>query len=261
MAGSATLQGRLWGGAAHTWAELQEPGSVPLWQAMLDHAGVGPSTRLLDAGCGAGGASLLAAQRGALVNGVDASEALLTIARVRMPDGDFRVGDLEILPYAGGTFDAVIAADVLPYTVRPVVALRELARVSRREARLVVAVGVTPDPIQQAIALALLDLLPACCAGQEPFALSGPGVLDALVAEAGLWSLAAGEVRCPWEYTDRETAWQAQASTGPLQAAVRLLGQTPVRAVVLRALASAATTAGAVPLVAHFRYIVARPGR
>ena len=114
MVGSATLQGHLWGGATHTWAELQEPSSVPLWQAMLDHDGVGPGTRLLDAGCGAGGAGLLAAQRGALVNGVDASETLLAIARVRMPDVDFRVGNLELLPYVGSTFDAVIAADVLP---------------------------------------------------------------------------------------------------------------------------------------------------
>src|SRR5579863_6647227 len=111
MIGSAILQGHLWGGAAHTWAELREPIATPLWQAMLDTAGVGSGTRLLDAGCGAGGASLLAAQRGALVNGVDASEALLAIARRRLPDGDFRVGDLEALPYAGSTFDVVIAAD------------------------------------------------------------------------------------------------------------------------------------------------------
>ncbi len=59
-----------------------------------------------------------AAQRGALVNGLDAAEALLAIARLRVPDGDFRVGDLEILPYAASTFDAVLAADVLPYTMR-----------------------------------------------------------------------------------------------------------------------------------------------
>jgi SAM-dependent methyltransferase len=261
MIGSATLQGHLWGGSAHTWAEMQEPLSAPLWQVMLDVAGVGPGTRLLDAGCGAGGASLQAAQRGALVNGVDASEALLAIARGRVPDGDFRVSDLELLPFAGGTFDAVIAADVLPYTARPAVALQELARVSRREAPLVVAIGGTPYPVQQAIALALRELLPACGAGQDPFALSGPGVLDALLAEVGLRALAAGEVHCPWEYADRETAWQAQASTGPLQAAVRLLGRAPVRAVVLRALAPYAAAEGAVRLVSHFRYIVATPHR
>ena len=261
MEGSATLQGRLWGGAAHTWAELREPLAAPLWQAMLDAAGVSPGARLLDAGCGSGGASLLAAQRGALVNGLDASDALLAIARRRVPDGDFRVGDLEILPYADSTFDVVLAADVLPYTARPAVVLGELARVSRRGASVVVAIGVRPDPTQQAIILALREVMAAGCAGPEPFALAEPGILEALVAGAGLRVLGTDEVRCPWEYADRETAWQAYASTGPLQAAMRLLGQAPVRAVVLRALVPHATAAGTVRLVSHFRYVVAAAHR
>lgn len=63
MMGSATLQGHLWGGAAHTWADLQEPLSVPVWQAMLDVAGVGPGTRLLDAACGASTGPVQAAVR------------------------------------------------------------------------------------------------------------------------------------------------------------------------------------------------------
>jgi SAM-dependent methyltransferase len=262
MVGSATLQSHLWGGAAHIWAELQEPITVPLWQAMLDVTQVGPGIRLLDAGCGAGGASLLAAQRGALVNGLDAAEALLAIARLRVPDGDFRVGDLEILPYAASTFDTVLAADVLPYTMRPAVVLRELARVSRQGAYVVVAgEAFPPDPVRQAIALALREFLPACCAGHEPFELSRPGVLDALVAEAGLRVLSTDEVRCPWQYADRETAWQAHASTGPLQAAMRLVGQAPIRAVVLRALIPFATADDAVPVVTHFRYVLATPCR
>jgi cyclopropane fatty-acyl-phospholipid synthase-like methyltransferase len=64
--GSAAVQGRLWGRAAHDWSELQEPTVVPLWEAMLDAAMVGPGTHVLDAGCGAGGASVLAMRRGGL---------------------------------------------------------------------------------------------------------------------------------------------------------------------------------------------------
>ena len=261
MAGATTPQGRRWGGVAHTWAELQEPIAAPLWQAMVDAAGVGPGTRLLDAGCGAGGASLLAAQRGALVNGLDASDALLAIARVRVPDGEFRAGDLELLPYADSTFDVVLAADVLPRTARPAVVLGELARVSRQGAYVVVAIGTMPDPPQQAITLVPRELLPAGCAGPEPFALAEPGVLEALVAGAGLRVLATDEVCCPWEYTDPETAWQAYALTGPLQAAMRLLGQAPVRAAVLRALVPHATAEGTVRLVTRFRYLMATPHR
>src|SRR5437660_12192874 len=147
--GSATVQGQLWGRAAHDWAELQGPTALPLWEAMLDAAAVGPGTRVLDAGCGAGGASVLAAGRGAHVNGLDAAEALLAIARERVPDGDFRAGDLEALPYADGTFDAVIVADVLQYVAGPATALRELRRVCALGARLVVAIWGAPDECEQ----------------------------------------------------------------------------------------------------------------
>src|ERR687884_1750078 len=147
--GSATVQGRLWGAAAQDWAELQEPTALPLWEAMLDAAAVGPGTRLLDAGCGAGGASVCAARRGAHVNGLDAAEALLAVARRRLPDGDFRVGDLEALPYPDGTFDAILLADVLPYEADPVAVLRELRRVCAWQGRVVVATWSRPEECDQ----------------------------------------------------------------------------------------------------------------
>jgi hypothetical protein len=118
-----------------------------------------------------------------------------------------------------------------------------------------------PDPIRQAIALALREFLPVYSAEHEPFRISRPGVLDALVAGAGLRVLSTEEIRCPWQYADRETAWQAHASTGPLQAAMRLVGQVPIRAVVLRALIPFATAEDAVPVVTHFRYVLATPCR
>jgi ubiquinone/menaquinone biosynthesis C-methylase UbiE len=124
--GSSATQGELWGAAAQDWAELQEPLHKPVWQAMLDAAKVGQGTRFLDAGCGGGGASVLAAQRGAHVSGLDASEALIAIARERVPQGDFRVGDLEALPYGENAFDAVIAALSVQYADDPIAALREL---------------------------------------------------------------------------------------------------------------------------------------
>jgi len=137
--GSAEEHGQLWGKAAQDWAELQEPMAAPLWEAMLDAGAVGPGIRVLDAGCGAGGASVLAASRGARVNGLDAAEALLAIARARVPDGDFRRGDLATLPYAAGVFDAVIAANVLPYVTDQRRVLAELRRVCASGGYVVVA--------------------------------------------------------------------------------------------------------------------------
>ena len=97
--GTAIIQGELWDQAPQDWAMLQEPMHKPLWEAMLDRTLVGSSTRFLDAGCGGGGASVLAAERGAQVSGIDAAEGLVAFARERVPNGDFRVGDIETLPF------------------------------------------------------------------------------------------------------------------------------------------------------------------
>jgi ubiquinone/menaquinone biosynthesis C-methylase UbiE len=47
---------------------------------------------------------------GARVSGLDASAALLGVARGQLADADLRVGDIEELPYDDATFDVVTAA-------------------------------------------------------------------------------------------------------------------------------------------------------
>ncbi|HEY0778199.1 MAG TPA: methyltransferase domain-containing protein, partial [Gemmatirosa sp.] len=105
--GTASVNGDLWGTRARDWADVQEGQARALYDAVLDALAIGRGTRLLDAGCGAGMGAMLAAARGATVTGVDASDALLAIARERVPDGEFRRGDLEALPVPDAQFDAV----------------------------------------------------------------------------------------------------------------------------------------------------------
>ena len=79
---TGTLNGRLWGARAHDWAELQEPMTRPVYDAVLQRIEVGSQTNYLDVGCGSGLAAQLAAERGAKVSGVDAAENLLAIAQI-----------------------------------------------------------------------------------------------------------------------------------------------------------------------------------
>jgi hypothetical protein len=62
----------------------------PLDDAVLERIGVGQGTELLDAGCGSGLAAQLAARRGAIVTGLDATPELLAIVRRRVPASDGR---------------------------------------------------------------------------------------------------------------------------------------------------------------------------
>lgn len=80
-------------------------------QVWLDRflALVSPGGTILDLGCGAGDpiAAYLTSQGHAVV-GVDASHAMLAIARARYPHGDWRLGDMRTLDVPE-RFDGIIA--------------------------------------------------------------------------------------------------------------------------------------------------------
>jgi 2-polyprenyl-6-hydroxyphenyl methylase / 3-demethylubiquinone-9 3-methyltransferase len=85
---------------------------------------------VLDAGCGGGLVARELAAAGAEVVGVDRSLGSLGVAR-RAVGVSFRPaqGRLERLPFAAGSFDAVVAADVLEHLPDLPAAVAELARV------------------------------------------------------------------------------------------------------------------------------------
>ncbi len=177
--GSFTTQGELWGAAANDWAELQEPLHLPVWEAMLNATKVDQGTLLFDAGCGGGGASVLAAQRGAHISGLDASEALIAIAREQVPQGDFHVGDLEELPYDANGFDVIIAALSVQYAANPNAALQEMKRVCTSKGYLVISTWGLPEHCEQRVVFkAVRDTLPNLPSGGGPFALSEFGALE-----------------------------------------------------------------------------------
>jgi len=258
--GSAAIQGELWGGAPHDWANIQEPTGKPLWESMLEAAAVAGGKRFLDAGCGAGGASVIAAQRGSQIKGLDASGALISLAGERVPEGDFRVGELEDLPYGNDAFDAIIAANSVEYAEDPVAALQELRRVCAPGGRVVVAVWDTPEHCEERdIFKAVVETLPSPPPGEGPFALSEPGALESLIERAGLTVVSSDEVDCPFEYTDLEIAYRGQRSAGPLQGAIRAVGEEKIRTAIMNALEPHQTDEGRVRLENRFRYVTAVP--
>ena len=126
------------GARAQDWAEIQEGTCRPAYLAVFDRVALRTGMAYFDAGCGAGMAAQIAAQRGARVSGLDAAEKLLAIARTRTPAGDFRVGELEDLPFPDNVFDLVSGFNSFQYAGNPAVALREARRVAKAGARVVV---------------------------------------------------------------------------------------------------------------------------
>src|SRR4029079_6078895 len=84
----------------------------------------------------AGLALVIARDRGAQVSGLDASEALVSIARTRLPRARIEVGDMEELPFDNESFDAVTSFTSLQFAGNPIGALKEARRVLRSGGRI-----------------------------------------------------------------------------------------------------------------------------
>ena len=103
---------------------------------------VGAGDRLVDVGCGRGGAGLWeAAATGARLLGIDIAEAALEAARERAAylraDATFRLGAFEATGLNDGTIDAVMSVDALLFTPDKAAAMAELRRILRPGGRLV----------------------------------------------------------------------------------------------------------------------------
>jgi SAM-dependent methyltransferase len=260
LSAAAQVQRRLWGTDPRAWAELAEAHNQPLFEAVLDAAGAGPGTRLLDVGCGSGLTLVLAAGRGAIPAGLDISPGLLRIARNRLPDADLREGDMEHLPFGDGTFDAVTGVNAFQFAGNPQKALHEAARVTRPGGRVVASLFAAPERSQGTVVHEAMNALvpPDQAADHAPYSLSAPGHLEAALANAGLDLAAHGEVVCHWRYQTMDDAVKALLCSAGGARAVEAAGQDAVRDVLQRALAQFQDPrTGVVTLANTFRWVAA----
>lgn len=115
------------------WADLLLP-LLPL-----------PPSSVVDLGCGTGSLSVLLAEAGHTVRGLDLSSRMIAAAaekakRAAVP-ADFRQGDAADPPYAPGSCDVVLARHVLWALPDPAAALRRWTALLRPEGRMVLIEG------------------------------------------------------------------------------------------------------------------------
>ncbi len=219
--GTATMQESLWRERVQDDAEIVEPCSRPLYEAVFD-----------------------------------ATEASLKVARERTPGGDFRVGEMEELPWPDNTFDVVTGFNAFQYAADVVNALQEDRQVARPGGRVVMAVLGRPEDCEIAVLVAALSaFLPPGVPG--PFALSAPGRVEGLLEQAGLAPLTSGEVNCPFEFPDLERAVRGNTAAGPAAAAIRQAGVDAVQRAIADALAPFRTSTGGYRLHNRLRYVLA----
>lgn len=130
-------QRRYWHGAdgvRFAW-QTQNRVMAPLEAALVERVVSRPGERMLEIGCGEGANLHHLRESGALRFGVDFSRAKTAFAR-RNTDAHTVTADAARLPFADGSFDAVLIRDVLHHVDQPAAVLREARRVLRKDGRL-----------------------------------------------------------------------------------------------------------------------------
>ncbi|MFF3207902.1 class I SAM-dependent methyltransferase [Streptomyces sp. NPDC002962] len=145
----ATAPGVDWDAAAAAFDEepdhgLRDPGVRAAWALRLRAWLPERGCDLLDLGCGTGSLSLLAAEQGHRVTGVDLSPAMIDLARAKLAGRDavFLLGDAAAPPVCEQRFDTLLVRHVLWTLPDPARVLRHWRGLVRPGGRLVLVEGV-----------------------------------------------------------------------------------------------------------------------
>lgn len=204
--------------AAEVYEEFFLPALFEQWpDRVTEAAQIGSGDRVLDVACGTGVLARAAAERvgpAGSVTGLDPNEGMLSVARRKAPDIEWRHGVAEELPFEDASFDAVVSQFGLMFFDDRQGAIREMLRVLRPGGRLAVAVWdsleTTPGCAAMTGLLQRLFGSREADALRAPFVLGDKALLRSLFAGAGAAEAEIathlGQARFPsieaWVHTD-----------------------------------------------------------
>ncbi|MEO3747118.1 methyltransferase domain-containing protein [Plantactinospora sp. B5E13] len=225
-----TEQDVAWNGAegAH-WAEHNDgdPVNRELTEALLVAAGIGPTTRLLDIGCGTGESTRMAARLAPHGHalGLDLSAVMLERARAAagaagLDNVTFEQGDAQVYPFAEGQYDVAVSQFGIMFFADPVAAFRNIGRALRPGGRLVF---LCPREMTAnawyVVPIAALDGGAGRLPDSAMFSLADPAQLTALLTDAGFREVRPEPLDLPMAFgTDLAEATGFYLGSGPVRA-------------------------------------------
>ena len=134
---------------APTYQDFFSPVTALAISPLLNAAEIRPGVTLLDVATGPGSLALEATKLGMICTGVDLSPGMIHLAEKSNPGIAFRVADVEHLPFADASFDAVVCNFGLGHFPYPEASVAECVRVLKSGGR--IALSWWDDPSKQRI--------------------------------------------------------------------------------------------------------------
>ena len=256
--GSAERWGPRWGSRPADWAATEEQ-QLPTYDEAIRRVGLEAGDRVLEVGCGTGVFLRAVVDHGAEASGLDASPALIELARARVPEADLRVGDMQELPFRDDSFDVVAGFNAFFFADDLVAALREAGRVATPGGAVVVQVWGRHEHCDLDT---IKPLVRPYFPGYDPDAppppdLFLPGVLEGIASAAGLTPKESYDVSWAYVYDDDEALLRGLLAAGGVGDAAGVDREAELRAGLLEVLAPFRDASGGYRLENEWHTLVA----
>jgi SAM-dependent methyltransferase len=199
---------------AATYQDFFTPITALAIQPLLDAAGAGAGSNLLDIATGPGSVAAKARGLGAACIGVDLSPGMIALARASHPDIDFRIAEVEHLPFADQSFDAIVCNFGLGHFPWPEAAAAECRRTLKVGGRMAFSWWDQPDKqriqglFREAIAEVGAAPPPDVPAGHSNLRFSDAAEFHALLVGAGLDDVRVEDHGTTYAIADVDTLWR-----------------------------------------------------
>jgi ubiquinone/menaquinone biosynthesis C-methylase UbiE len=213
-------QRRQWNGAAigwQKWSDTIDTSGAPVSERMVELAGIGPGSRVLDVAAGYGEPSLTAAERAAPdgdVVATDISAEMLAVGRERaaaagLDNIEFVEADAASLEFADSSFDAALSRFGIIFEPDAEAAAAAIRRLLRPGGRLSVSSWARPErvpliAIPMQTASRCLGVPPPPPGAPGPFARPTSEALRSLLEDSGFSDVEAEEQEVTFEWPSPE---------------------------------------------------------
>jgi SAM-dependent methyltransferase len=229
---------------AQSYQEFFTPITALSVAPLLAAARVQPNSSLLDVATGPGLAAAEGERLGARCDGVDLSPRMIELAKKTYPDIAFHIADVEQLPFADASFDAVVCNFGLGHFPNPEKSVAECVRSLKVGGRIALSWWDEPGKqrlqglFREAINEAGVSPPPEVPTGYSIFRFSDSAEFRRLLQGAGLTEVFIQQCETTYMIPDFETMWRGGlgsfAVTGSIVAHQDPAAQSAIRSALER---------------------------